>query len=840
MVQKNQHEILLSGKDWKLMCCTPHEPWIHKFWERETMDGVYGLIPCNVPSSVQSELVNAKIIPDPYFELNSRLCEWTTYREYIYYKEFSVDKKYQGKTIRLHFEGVDHKCHVFVNGKPVGEHEGMYTTFEFNITDIVKLGEKNRLFIILDQAIEEMPQIGWTSKVRKWKARFAYQWDWSTRLIPIGIWDDVKLLITDDKWIKDVHVQPELNNELSGASVNVTTAVGGNNTTEVQLAYEISDDKNVIVKHVETVTPVNGIIKAKLDVSNPKLWYPNGHGDQPLYYLTVKLNCNNSQSDEKTVEFGFRKLRMVNNDGAAADALPYVIEINNKKIFVKGWNWVPMDQMYGSVPKDKYEHFVLMAKKANCNLFRVWGGGLIEKEWFYHYCNKYGIMVWQEFIQSSSGIDNFPPVDDEYLKMVEDLARQIVPRRRNNPALVIWCGGNELCTLDNVPLNNDYPTIKVLKSVVDELDPDKCFLATSPTGPVGGAELKHVGTGKMHDVHGPWNYQGIDDHYKFYNTIDPLFHSEFGTEGAAVMSTIERTVSKKNVWPPNTTNEIWRHHGLWWVNKERLDPIFGKTDNMPDFVRTSHFLHAEGLRYAIESNRRRKWHTSGTNMWQYNESWPNLSCTNAIDYYGMPKPVFWWIKRAYEPVHVSAKYATLNWADKPVFEAEVWINNSLNEPVTDNRVEITVVTVSGKVLLTKTEPVTVDADSGKLVTAVKADLPKGMKEIFLLCLRLKNSAGKLVSANDYVFSTYKPPVFKHMLKMPKTKIKVQKSGKNLVIKNTGSSVAMLIELNPVKDDLKFWLSISNNYLVLLPGEEQTVNLGSYTGRYVVKGWNCKS
>ncbi|MCZ7545174.1 MAG: hypothetical protein M5R40_17345 [Anaerolineae bacterium] len=237
--------------------------------------------------------------------------------------------------------------------------------------------------------------------------------------------------------------------------------------------------------------------------------------------------------DQHTVRFGIRRVELLPNEGAEPDARPYTFAVNGRKVYAKGWNWVPMDVMYGVPRPAKLDRLLNLARQAHVNLLRVWGGGLIESEAFYNRCDELGIMVWQEFIQSSSGVDNIPPDAPDMIAMMVADAERIIPRRRNHPALVLWCGGNELTLDSEQPCDDDQPMLAALKSVVARLDSDRLWLPTSPSGRLFSNSLENIRRDPhgLHDVHGPWEYQGVEGQYTLYNQGTALLHSEFGVEG---------------------------------------------------------------------------------------------------------------------------------------------------------------------------------------------------------------------------------------------------------------------------------------------------------------------
>jgi beta-mannosidase len=774
--------------------------------------------------------VDAGLIPDPDFGLNSRACEWTSERDWVYVKQFATPELPPGGLARLRFEGVDYECHVFLNGQHLGDHEGMYDAFEFDVTGALMAEGMNQLVVVMEHAPREVGQIGRTSEVRLWKARFAYSWDWCTRLVPIGIFDSVSLLVTGPAFIADAQVTPQLSDDLGAAEVGVTVTLGGSCRDAAHVRVEVGFEGQSLASSEAAVLSADGC-RLSLPVPGPRLWWPNGYGEQPLYQARVGLLGEDGRLlDERTVTFGLRRVRAIRNDGAPADALPYVLEVNDKRVFMKGWNWAPISQLYGRAPRERYEHWLGLARNAHCNLLRVWGGGLLEKRAFYELCDAHGIMVWQEFIQSSSGIDNRPSAEPEYLSYIRGQAERMIPRRRNHPSLVIWCGGNELMHDDWTPLDDTQPALAALRDCVQRLDPGRLWLPTSGSGPVANASLEQVG--RMHDVHGPWQYQGPEEHYRLYNGIDPLLHAEFGVEGAANLSSMRRCNPPDQLWPPDETNPLWLHRGSWWVQRAMMTRVFGGIADLETYVWASQFLQAEGLRYAIESNRRRKWRCAGTSPWQFNESWPNLSCTNVVDYFGQPRPAYWWCRNAYEPLHVSARYDKLGWQEGETLVADVWVNNSLTG--TECTVCWQVLDLQGEVLARGERAAAVAEGSAQQVTRAEWPVRDLSDGIFILRLRAE-APGRPPSSNDYVFSTRAEPIFAPLLSAPRTELRLVREGECLAISNAGGAFALLVRLEAA--DGEAWLEAGLNYLLLAPGESIQTLVTPVDARVSVTGAN---
>jgi beta-mannosidase len=362
-----------------------------------------------------------------------------------------------------------------------------------------------------------------------------------------------------------------------------------------------------------------------LRVESPELWWPNGMGEQRLY------RAGDFDVGFRTVEFH-----------------DYRFVVNGVAMPIRGWNWVPIDVLYGVPRPEKLERLLGLAARGNVNLLRVWGGGLIETDEFYDLCDRLGILVWQEFIQSSSGIESVPSDDPEFVATMVADAREIVPRLRRHPSLVLWCGGNELDGDDSTPV------LGALRAVVRELDPERAWLPTSPIA--------------ERDVHGPWEHQGLRAHNEHYDTRTSLLHSEFGVEGMTNRAALEALIAEEHRWPCDRTNPVYEHLGAWWNNVPFVQAAFGgRVADVETMRRASQWLQYEGLRYAVEATIRRG---AGVIPWQFNEPFPNAWCTCAVDYHGEPKPAYHGVARAYRGAP-SAQFETSAWGGMGEVRARV-------------------------------------------------------------------------------------------------------------------------------------------------------------------------
>jgi beta-mannosidase len=371
---------------------------------------------------------------------------------------------------------------------------------------------------------------------------------------------------------------------------------------------------------------------------------------------------------------GFRTARLVPNADAPPGALAYTAEVNGVRLPLVGWNWAPADAQHGAVRPERVQHLVDLAARSGAALLRVWGGGLVETDELYAACDRAGLLVWQEFSQSSSGTQSAPAADPDFVALLRREAAAVVPPRTHHPSLLIWGGGNELDD-DGVPLDEDRsPALAALRDAVARLDPGRAWLPTSPSGPAfhHRADVIAAAPDDQHDVHGPWEHQGLAAQHALADAGTCLAHTEFGVEGMANRRLLDQLVPPEQVWPLDRSNAVHRHLGEWWDNAPLVQACFGgRLTDVEGYRRASQHLQATGLATAVEADRRRWPRCSVVLPWQLAESYPNTWCTAVVDHLGDAKPAFHAVARAFARDRVSLRTATTAWAGRPAAEAEV-------------------------------------------------------------------------------------------------------------------------------------------------------------------------
>jgi beta-mannosidase len=765
--------IALDGPDWKMKGYLG--PDGAEVAAGRIGDGGPGWLPASVPGSVVADLWRAGEVPDPYVERNSLAIEWVPQRAWLYRRPVHVpDRLEPGTRARLRFEGVDYGSQVFLDGDRVGRHEGMFDPFEVDVTARLRPGERQELAVLVEPAPVTEPQTGRTSRVQVHKSRMTYGWDFCPRMIHQGIWQPVSLELFGRVRITDIWARPRLDDGLRSARIMIQVELDLAEAGEVSLSAELLDLPGSAGQETSvTLDAGAGVAALELHVANPSLWWPNGHGPAPVGRVVVRVVGVDNAADERSVPIAFRTVELAPNEGGPDGARPYTFVVNGRRIYAKGWNWVPHDVLHGVPRLDRIDHLTRLLANAGVNLVRVWGGGLIESPAFYEACDRRGIMVWQEFIQSSSGIEDTPSADRAFVELMRSEATRIVPLRRNHPSLVLWCGGNELQD-GGGPLDDERsPVLAALRDVVHRLDPDRAWLPTSPAGRVYHNRLEGIERDPdgLHDVHGPWEHQGLAAQYELYNRGTSLLNSEFGVEGMTNRRTHEALIpNPAKRWSAGLDNPVYRHLGEWWNNQPLLQQSFGgRLGDLETVRHASQRLQADGLRYAVEANRRRAPRNSGSLPWQFNEPYPFAWSTCAVDHRGDPKPAYFAVKRAYAPVAVTARFdrAALDGAD--CVTAEVWAWSEL-EAIPSGTVMARVVGVKGMQLGEMSWAVDVTPERAVLAGRFEAALGVPPPDLLLLDLALADAAGMTRARGRYLFG--RGPNFAPLLDLAPARLEV--------------------------------------------------------------------
>ncbi|WP_189035463.1 glycoside hydrolase family 2 protein [Streptomyces daqingensis] len=823
-----------------------------------------GWFGARVPGSVLDDLHRAGQVPDPYRGTQSLACEWVPQRTWLYRRELRLPAPLEdGERALLRFGGVDHECTVLLDGREVAAHKGMFLAFDVDVTAQLADVGTHLLAVAVHPAPPSEPQVGRTDRVREHKSRMGYGWDFCPRMVHQGIWRPVTLEVAGPLRLVSAAVGASVDETGRAGLVRADAVTEGGPGT---LTATVRDPSGTVVAQGrQTADGRSARTGVELSVPEPALWWPNGHGEQPLYRVELTLlDEKGGVAGTHSAATGFRRLRLVTNPGGPVGALPYTLEVNGRRIHTKGWNWVPVDAQYGVPRPQRLEHLLRLAADAHVTLLRVWGGGLVESEDFYRLCDRLGILVWQEFSLSSSGIDSVPADDAAYVRLLEREARALLPPLRHHPALAVWGPGNELHdTAAARPLTErDSPAVAALAAAVAEADPSRAWLPGSPSGrdflyrPARG-ERGPGGPDAQHDVHGPWEHQGPGAQQELYDAQTCLLHSEFGVEGMANARTWEHVVPPDARWPTGRDNFVMEHLGAWWNNTPLVRSAFGERPaDVATMRRASRQLQYDGLRYAVEATLRRAPRAAGSIPWQFNEPFPNAWCTAAVDHRGDPKSGYHAVRRAYRPAHVCARFATQVWQGRERFEAEVWSWQQESPRQEGSTVAVRLMDTDGTVHAEEvlpagepagdSPPTSVPAARAGDFTASLAVLPG---PLFLLDLELRGRGGRVLARSRWLHS--RTADLAPLTGLPEARVEARletAAGERaglVRLRHLGGPAALGLYLTDARPyESEGWAVFSDNMLDLAPREYAEVEVAWRAappeGRTVrLEGWNVR-
>ena len=643
----------------------------------------------SVPGTVHTDLMAAGRIPDPFVCMNELDVQWVESQRWLYRREFEVESALiEQDAICLVAEGLDTYARVKLNGRIVGETADMFVEHRFDVKSFLKRG-KNVLEVLFDSPVIHSRKLQRQYGALKValephrayvrKAQYSFGWDWGPKLTTSGIWRDIYLEAVSGCRIASVFARAEKITK-NNAGVRVTIELERSTNSSVNVTLEIQGEG---FEHRQSFVMRGNTKSLVINVPNPRLWWPNGYGDQALYQLRVTASVNGVECDARVSSFGIRTVRLLQEKDE--EGRSFIIEVNGEKIYCKGADWIPCDNFIPRIRPSAYERLLSLARDAHMNMIRVWGGGIYEQEVFYELCDRLGLMVWQDFMFACGEY----PEQPWFLRLVEDEAAKAITHLRNHPSVTVWCGNNEcewiFCT-DNPGKTPDDMTgapifRDLLPSLCRSLDGTRPYWRSSPFG-IGFPNAESSGNHHQWAVWGHWK------DYKEYENDKARFVTEFGFQAPAHLRTLESVTIPSDRTPQST---VFEYHNKLPEGTERLFRFqaahYTVGTEFDDFIYKGQLVQAEALKTAVEHWRRRKFKTAGSLFWQLNDCWP-VSSWAIIDSALRPKAAYYYAKKFFAPILVSFK--------KREDGLEVWITNDLLSPVV-GELEVTLRSFNGAV-----------------------------------------------------------------------------------------------------------------------------------------------
>ena len=601
-------------------------------------------IAATVPGEVHTDLLAAGEIPDPFDGDNESKLAWIGRTSWRYRTEFT--RAADGNTRQeLVAEGLDTVAMVTLNGRELGRTANQHRSYRFDVTEALIAGD-NELVIEFAGPVSTAEEIRATlgdwphtnlhpyNELRKMASNFG--WDWGPDVATVGVWRPIRIESWSGVRIDTVRPLAGVDGDQGVLTTHVALAWADGSSGDATVTVEVGGTQQTATVAVGTES-----VEIVATVDAVDLWWPRGHGEQPLYDVAVTLN----DQDRWHGRVGFRTVSLdvaPDNDGT-----PFVLSVNDKPIYVRGANWIPDDAFVTRLTPETYRASIQDAVDAGMNLLRVWGGGIYESEAFYDTCDELGILVWQDFLFACAAYSEDEPLWSE----VEAEAREAVGRLSKHASLAVWNGNNEniwgyvewgwRVPLAGRAWGEGY-YFDLLPKIVAELDPRTPY---SPGSPYSYDRFIHPNDerhGTMH-IWDVWNQ--VD--YTTYRKYKPRFVSEFGFQGPPAWSTLTSVVHDAPLDPYGVQMLV---HQKAFEGNLKLERGLG--DHLPgwkdidDWHWTTQLNQARAVAYGIEHFRSLFPLNTGAVVWQLNDNWPVVSWA-AVDGHGIRKPLWFALKRVY-------------------------------------------------------------------------------------------------------------------------------------------------------------------------------------------------
>ena len=765
-----------------------------------------GWVTATVPGTVLTSYKNVGALADPNYADNQLMISESFFNSNFWYRnEFQVAPSFKRDRVFLNFDGINWKANVYLNGKQVGRLEGAFIRGKFDVTDCVKEGTN-----VLAVEIIKNAHIGAIKEKNKQSTDFnggilgadnptfhaTIGWDWipTMRGRNIGIWNDVFLTTTGKVTVQDPYVQTQFAlPDTTQARLTAEVVVKNHDVRDVSgvLQGKVGDvtfEQPVELRAGEERTVVFDADRfPQLQVKNPRLWWPNGYGTPYLYDANFTFKVGEEVSDARDFKVGIRQMTF-NEDGGVLN-----LYVNGRRFIGRGGNW-GFSESNLNYRRREYETAVAYHADMNFTMLRNWVG-MIGDEELYDACDKYGIMIWQDFWLANPADGPDPYYPDMFIANAEDYVKRI----RSHASIGLYCGRNEGFPPETID--------KALRRIVKEEHPGMHYISSSADDVVSG--------------HGPYRMLPAKTYFTL-ETGNDKFHSERGMPNVLTYESFLRTYSPEGIWPQS---DQWGMHdytlegaqGATSFN-EIIATGYGQPESAKEFADLAQWVNYDGHRSLFESRSKNR---MGLLMWMSHSCWPSM-VWQTYDYYFEPTAAYFAIKKASEPLHIQWNPAT--------DEVEVVNYHAGLRPGLKARVQV----LNMDATVAWEKEVTVDSREDTTEKCIKLEFPDGLSQVHFIKLVLEEN-GKAVSENFYHRSKVENN-YQALKQLPKVSLRAQTQydkgddgewKAEVTVENRSQTPALMVRLNIVGDkDGKQFLPIfySDNYFALLPGETKVVRV----------------
>lgn len=779
--------------------------------------------PINLPGDVHTALLDAGEIPDPYFGQNEVDVMWVNKTPWTVERKFEATAGDIDGYLTLTLDNVDTIATVILNGEAIAETQNQFIRYDIDVTGKIRLGVNTlRIEFAVTRDVAKA-----RADAHPFPIPFTYNylsnglegvhmnfvrkaachagWDWGICLMPTGVYG--RMVIRRSKLARQESVTVEQVHGKKSVELSITTRVFAFAEGSVELMHEIDGQK---LADKVVVRPGENVFTHNLTIRNPKLWWPNGQGEQPLYELWSTLDGEVTKR-----KLGLRKLEwLVEKDEIDHS---FKVRINGRDISMFGANWIPADAIPSRITPDTVRDLLESARAVNMNMLRIWGGGQYEPDYFYEMCDELGILIWHDFMFACMSY----PSDRAFLADVRTEITQQVRRLSHHASIALWCGDNEVIgSLHWYPETKAAPERYVanydrlnsmLGYIVEDEDPTRRFWPSSPS--LGYMDYSD---GWLMDTRGDTHYWSVwhsAKDFSAYRDVNPRFASEFGFQSFTSMNVIESFTTPADRNPTSPVMEAHqRNTGGNSRILETMTRYFRFPSGFENMVFLSQIQQGLAIKTAIEYWRSTKPRCMGTLYWQINDVYP-VASWSSLDYGGQWKLLHYMAKRFYNPINVVA-----------VPDGDVILLKAINDTAEKAEivVEVHAVDANGKARVIATAKVKTNPDKAVVATKLKlADL--GPNEFLFFSWTAED--GKLLGENDYFPKAYKA------YELGEAKVKASWSGgdKAPVLTLTSDKPAVFVTATV---DVPGYFS--DNAVTLLPGREVKLSFTPRHGAKVTK------
>ncbi|CBA16702.1 glycoside hydrolase family 2 protein [Xanthomonas albilineans] len=803
-------------------------------------------LPAQVPGTVQTDLIAAGVVPDPFYRDNEAKIQWVGLSDWEYKTRFKADAALLARAhVELVFDGLDTFAEVYLNGKKLLSADNMFRQWRVDAKPLLQRGD-NVLEVRLSSPIKKIQP--WLAKqpyalpgaydsafgdepvarhsstyVRK--APYNFGWDWGPRIVTAGIWQDVRVEAWDALRVEGLHIAQQ-RVDADAAQLLAQLEVQADHRDAVQLDLDVlGPDGQPVAQFSQkaVLDPGNNILTVPVRIAKPQRWFPVGYGRQDLYTFKAHLHDASGDSLDTQRVTGLRSIELRREQDRWGKS--FALVVNGIPVFAKGANLIPFDSFPSRVDAARMHGFLQSAREANMNMLRIWGGGHYQPDSFYEDADRLGLMIWQDFMFGGA----IPPYDVAFRENTRAEAEAQVKRLGDHPSIVLWCGNNEVQTGwenwgDRIKFKQSIDPEErerivrgmttlfgsVLRDAVRHYDSDTPYWATSPGTDFDGA-ADQPNDGDMH-YWKVWGGPALP--VTEYLNVTPRFMSEYGLQSFPDMRTIRAFAEPGDLQPESPVMRAHQKFDKGNGNQRLLLYIrraFGEPKDFESFVYLSQIMQAEGIALAAEHLRAARPQAMGSMYWQLNDVWPGASWSS-LDYFGRWKALHYRTRRFYAPELIAALRDDSG-------HTTVSLVSDRTTPLTA-RWRMRVMDMAGKVLSKSEKPVTLAPLSSLRVGSFsdaqllrRADPARSVAVFELL------DGERVLSRNLVFFDAAK------RLQWPRTDIRTDLRADGDGYALTLSSPTLASEVWLAFGDLD--VTLSDNAFDLLPGEPLTVHLRSH-------------